>query len=362
MKKHFLFILLLCFAEMALAQSNFLLSNSLRVNTVVDVRKSVSISQYPIYVEIKNIQAESILEKIMNTALEGKIRLSDPWYNNLYDFIDSTLTIDGLYERLGGKKITMSVFDEKTKTTKDIKIKSDINLKEIENIGFIDEWFFDNTHFSFSKKTLAYFPIRTFFKPDDVENQSALFRKAFILYFDKINANQEKLSNQRLIHYAHVKYEQLMDNSITYTKYFVADEHYTLENDYAPLLSSYTKQQFAKAIIDKALSETTPVHEFNTENVLSKQEIINNLGAGSDTIVIENVETGILEERILKGSIDYASIRSYVFTEDWYLDPLTLRIVKKIRSIAPVRFFYKPEDIDNEYLIKKNVFEIQFKQ
>ena len=76
------------------------------------------------------------------------------------------------------------------------------------------------------------------------------------------------------------------------------------------------------------------------------------------TVMIEDLENpdGPLIQKTIKGEYNLKKIKAYIFTEDWYLDPETLRIVKKVRAIAPVGYFTNDED---DKISKRIIFEVE---
>ena len=134
-----------------------------------------------------------------------------------------------------------------------------------------------------------------------------------------------------------------------------------LENQWAPYFNSLSRDRFVKILFDRVLSgKSQPYGMYN--NKITVNDIITAMDASPEEVYVPNVETGEEEKVIIEGVIDYTEIKSIIFNEDWYIDPETLRIEKKIISIAPIRHYYIAEDYDGDTLLKKIVFQVFLNQ
>jgi len=360
MKKFNLLVIVCLFLNIIMkAQTNNLIPNQLRVQTHIQLDDKIqSSSNFLLFLEIRNIQKDSLNAFIMKQLLTDKIKVYSAFDNNLYDLQKNELVINELTERMGGGNDTLLIEENGILTQK--VINNDINIEEVKSLLFVDSWFFNAEKMSFNKEVTAYYPIRWYYKPDDIDKENILLKKLCKLDFENMSKKDITKSNKRLFHFLSIKYEQLIDNEEEYfdsnTKNIRYD--FALENKNAPYFTSLSKQFLAESILNKAINNEVQVIDFQTQKPISAPEVIQRMGAQTDTIMVVD-ENGNQKRVTVIGKVNSSEIRSYIFTEDWFLDPLTLRIVKKIRAIAPVRFYYKEDDVEQENVLKIIIFDLK---
>jgi hypothetical protein len=199
-----------------------------------------------------------------------------------------------------------------------------LNLSEIKSMYFDEEWSIDTTEpFLFEKKILSWYPVRYFKREGSDKEEMKLIFKV------KGGDAQEILAKN-------IKTEFQLQDTIQPT---------WTENLNSPKLVSL--------ILSKVFSGKTKVWDpSNIEKELTRQEIDMNFGVTTDTIYLDNPETGKQEVKIIKREINPEEISSIIFVEDWYYDSNTLAIKKVITGIGPVRHYVKS---DGE-MAKKVVF------
>jgi hypothetical protein len=154
-----------------------------------------------------------------------------------------------------------------------------------------------------------------------------------------------------------------MDKELTY--YNETEEHAreagnSLVKENSPFLNDYGINRFVGLIINKVLKGNLPAYDFETQQKLSPEQVKQNLGYQTDTILTENAESGTMEEKVLAREINLKDIQSLIFHEEWYIDPMTLRMQKKVIGISPVRYVYKEDDLDRQKPIRQIAFTIYF--
>ena len=360
MKTTNLFIFLLIAINISSnAQNNILITNELRVNThVFNTEMLKSNLGFSLFFEMKNIRQDSINTFVMNQLLADKVNMYFADNNNLYKLDKNKMTVADLTEKMGGGNDTVIV-DEPGNFTQQI-IPKRINIEEVKSFVFLDSWAFDVENFTFKKNVISYYPIRWYYKPDDISYENVLLKKLCRLDFETMTKKEIQKSDKRLIHYATVKYEQLTDNQEEYFNdelKYVRNE-FAIENNDAPFFTSYSKQMLSESIINKVITGKTQAYDFNTQKPITAGDVKMRMGMNSKTMLILDSNSN-LKEVTIEGSVDFNEIRSYIFTEDWYLDPITLRIVKKVRAIAPVRYYYKEEDVEQKNVLRIIIFDVK---
>lgn len=363
MKKIIYVLLLINLPAIILGQKNDLMPGTLRVSSQAFFDKRV---RERLIFDIKEHQSDSLFLTIMNTALTNKVSIYEPDYRNfnIYNLKKKPINPADVEDRMDAKDeiVLVENVEDPDGPLIEKTIKGEIYLDEIKGIHFYEEWFYDSTKVQLDKKVIAYNPVRFYGKPGSYEHSEgySLYKKKVCeLNFEALSKKEIKKSNKRLKKYATVRYEQLIYNFNEYNK--KGNNCYLMhEHNEAPFFNSYVRNIMITSIFNKVLSKQKQASDFYTGEVLNPKEIWERMGAKDEVVLVENIEDpdGSLIEKIIKGEIHLYEIKSYIFTEDWYLDPVTLRIVKKVKGIAPVRYYWTGYD-DKSKLVKKIIFEIK---
>ncbi|OFX46091.1 MAG: hypothetical protein A2046_04330 [Bacteroidetes bacterium GWA2_30_7] len=109
-------------------------------------------------------------------------------------------------------------------------------------------------------------------------------------------------------------------------------------------LVGFDTKPFVKSLINKALKkEITPYDYFSEEpKMIVENDILLSLGATTDTVEVENVETGEPEIKVVKNEIVYEEITELIFIEKWTFDYQKNIFSKEIIGYGPVREYFKP--------------------
>ena len=356
--KTILLLTLVSFVYTAKAQTNDLMPKTLRVQSHILFDKK----EYT-YPQKKEVQKKDFFIVIMEKILNKSVQSYYPNYENVYKIEQKTTTIKDIKEKMGAKDVEVTTEDPVSgKLIKKI-VKGEYNLKDIKGIVFIDEWYFDAQNFTFTKKTIAYLPVYSFLRYNANGNKTnEIARKLlFVLNFENLKKKQIKKSNKRLVHYTTVQYEQKIFGEGNYGKKTNRWSDFVsyYENWKAPFLTFYGRNMLIETIFNKVKSGKISASDFSSKKKLTFKEIKERMGAKDMTMIIEELD-GTKVEKTISGYYNLDDIKSYIFTEDWYLDPVTLRIVKKVRAIAPV--WYKDIMNDNneyEKTRKKILFEVK---
>jgi hypothetical protein len=76
---------------------------------------------------------------------------------------------------------------------------------------------------------------------------------------------------------------------------------------------------------------------------ISWDDVLFSMDAKNDTLSILNAETGVYEQKVVKGSLHLNEIKGLIFIEEWSFGTKD-EIKKEVLGIAPVRYFYGASD------------------
>lgn len=186
-----------------------------------------------------------------------------------------------------------------------------ININEIKGMFIKEEWFLDTTEpFIFEKRVLNWSSVRFYKKNNEV-------RKKLVFKISGNDANEILAKN--------IIYEINLDDTVN-----------------PDFIKNINILKLSKLLIGKALSGKIKVYNvMNIDEELSFQQIKQRLGERIDTILTDDPESGKTKQQIIKSEYNPEDIKSIVFVEDWYYNTKTFAIKKVVKSIAPVRHYYK---------------------
>jgi len=93
---------------------------------------------------------------------------------------------------------------------------------------------------------------------------------------------------------------------------------------------------------------------------LTKTQIMDNFGAGLDTVWIFNEITGMDEPTVIENEPRYSEVKQFLMKEEWFLDKQRSVLEVRIVGLTAVREYYREEDIDQEDVLKKKAFMVYF--
>jgi hypothetical protein len=229
-----------------------------------------------------------------------------------------------------------------------VPVNGDSLAEKIKSIVFIEEWYFDTVSFSFSKEVKGLIPIRHDRQELDPEAQklelTALFRQP-----ERLSKKDRRKIKSRLVHVKEIAYEfVLTEPHLLYIK--GAEEPVLQELGHAAFKyyninwNRHASNTIVNSIIDKSFQKDQAVFtvdgtsEYNFDSLpyiidpyLDKllEEIMDEYDSGIDP----NLMIPSLTE--LKYDLK-RKVYSIIFFEDWYIDPETLYLEKRVNGIAPV--------------------------
>jgi hypothetical protein len=374
-------ILVICSVVSGLAQitfykgQNILMPENLPVNYRVNLKRCINMVdgicqdtiEKPL---VDNKEILNLFGIIFQGVFDKKLKIyqTDILYN--YSSQIYPMSLDDVREKMDAGQTKIMVEDvsgnlvEKT-------VEMEMDTSELFGLTFIEDWQLTEKPFSMTKKVIGYCPIRKYYKGDYDDGQ--VFFKSLFLCLDTITNKKEiNKSNKRMILTNKINYEYFLipevynDVKKGISLYYNAIENCGGEGwlfDYnSPYFNNEGKSRLINLIIKKALKENYPVYDFETNKQLSLDEIKSNTDSGVDSVMVEDVENpGNFIVKAIEKQLDIREIKSIIFHEEWYIDPITLRMHKKVTGISPVRYYYQWSSFkQTDMLVKKVIFTMYF--
>ncbi len=98
--------------------------------------------------------------------------------------------------------------------------------------------------------------------------------------------------------------------------------------------------------------------EFAIEMTIT--DIEEKFGAKDEIIQTEDPVTGEIKTQRIAGTYNTTDVKFYLIKELWFFDKQRSALDVRILGLAPIRLYYKEEDIDQETPIQKKLFWIYF--
>lgn len=246
------------------------------------------------------------------------------------------------------------------------------DYRDISGLFFFETWFIDPDKGSFEKNVIAYFPVREYWNEYSMEaGQAERLRRLILMVYSGLPENKRK--NTRLknkykgltLVYSGIEHEVKLFNQ-PYNKYLyrdysgaeISDEEYNeWEYHTFDFYKYFDADRFLKVITGLILSgKMCAVDPFDNEKVLTPQDIIHRIGEEPYYDTNNTNDMTMMSQTTIR----YDNLNSVVFNEDWYFDPVTLTMYKKINSITIFRYDHQYDDYTGDYLrvFKSPVFTV----
>jgi len=262
-----------------------------------------------------------------------------------YKQVDKSLIL----ERIGIKNDT--IFDinpEGVKYEKVVQTKA-YGTDSIATIFSREIWKFDAKNFKFYKNVFAYAPSIKFYREDGGDAKYRLI--SYILNSESLNEFSEKVPRKMKL-FKKIKYEFGYD--IEKMRKTDIPEY---EKERPLFWNNYNNKKFKEIIFDKIVNKKLDVYSFDTMKRLSSAEIDTLMIKG--TVIDINPDTG--ENIYVQEKFKIEEFKSFIFYENWYVNPKTLQIHKQVLGVAPV-FYTKLLKEDKEEIEKRVPFLVYFNE
>jgi hypothetical protein len=373
----FLFFIILSFKgglvagqSLLMNPSNILLPSKLILNySVPFVENFDFISDSTSKPFISNNPEGYFFSDLINAAESGKVMVYDNKYVDCYDFCNNLKVTDPerIKELMGIK--TYHVVSGSIYTEERI-VQSVLDTTSFYGLTFWDEFIVKEKPFSIEKKVLGYCPVIKEFKDDDVDNQNPLYRRSFLILDTlaingkpKAPAKKIKLFNKVLYEYylyADLSFLSGKDEIQQYAQLTSQNEYnsYQIVKYVSPDLNIFRMNYFFNKLMNKIFNEGVQVYDFYSGAPLTMDKVRANIGI--EQLEIKDIDkNGDMVTKVVETEFNPEKIQSIVFTEEWYYDPQTFNIEKKITGISPVVNLKREDKFGNEIIYKKIAFTVK---
>ena len=83
-------------------------------------------------------------------------------------------------------------------------------------------------------------------------------------------------------------------------------------------------------------------------------------GATTRTQMVRDIDTGEMKPRIMAGEINSEEIKQFMVKEEWYFDKQSSSMNVRIIGICPIREYYRDNDVNQEAVVRSQVFWIYY--
>ena len=248
-----------------------------------------------------------------------------------YKQIDTTMVL----KRIGIKSDTIYVDNlDGGLEKKAIRTKA-YGTDSISVIRSKEIWKFDAKNFKFYKKVFAYSPAIKFYREKGGNAQYRLI--ATILNNESLNEFSEKVPRKMKL-FKKIKYEFGYDSE----KMLKTDIPES-EKEESLFWNSYNKKKFKEIIFDRITNKKHDVYSFDKMQKLSLAEVDSLMVLG----VVEDIDPETGEMNYIKKKYQIEDLKTFIFYENWYINPKTLQIHKKVLGVAPV-FYISSDKIEKK--------------
>lgn len=272
------------------------------------------------------MKAESDFDygKFLASNIEnGKLSVFQPINASPYTIDLVALPLRDFKANLGGSTDSLYLWDDSLQKEKLYVITKEMETNGIKSLTFYEDWSYDSTRFTFSKKVVAIDAIRTYYRNEDVDSIRPIEKPVFRIA-NQNNSKMEKLQEYRTVEYGFV-----------YTPDTQCDQY--------PQFTLYTWNVLVSSIISKVVSGKVPAFDATTRKPLSKEKA-NELFSSLDTVSYMS-EDDVPVVSVVEKTIDKSEIKSIVFSERWQVNVSTGMIKKTIVGASLIRHIeeYNPE-------------------
>jgi hypothetical protein len=319
---------------------------------------------------IANQQIRDIFPMILKPVVSGEIPVYGTNLTDNYDIYQNCeLSFATVIGALGYPQAAAKTAPAKNKTS--IHTNQAYTVNDLYGLSFWEELEVTENPVSIRKKVLGYAPFRQLFIKEDIQKKNPLYKRTFLVLDTLKDKTLMEQSDKRMVLVHKVKYEYFLYADVSFfstghdfqlferLKHMDENNNYSISKYSAPFLNPYGAKRFINLLLDQINNYGMPAYDFETGAPLNREQIKKNLGITEQVLSNEIREDGTMVSRTIVNEFDPATVQSILFTEEWYIDPLTLRMQKKITAISPVVFTYKEEDTEKQHPGRKVLFTLK---
>ena len=237
---------------------------------------------------VKSFDNIEFVETVFLKIFSGEFK-----HVNIWEQDDSV--VNYIRERMGERIDTLIIFNNNTKQNDTSINKKEIDLSEIKEIYFEEEWFFNKVNLSFNKDVSVWTPIRVYHRADDIKKKDTRYKKIFQI---------KKDGNSKFLNKVAENYTYIFEFYTEYENRTGLDKKgffkFILQNIESGKIKTYDPIY----LVDKSK------REFTTE------QLKNYAGISLDSEEFND------------------EVNKMIFIEDWFFDEKTFNISKKVKGIG----------------------------
>jgi hypothetical protein len=301
--------------------------------------------------ETRKYLNSDLIVPIFNRILKNGYQVSDPnWWGSIKELVNNhnlpAIDTNRILKYMhAGWDTTFSIDENNLITTTPIYTHPDYS--DISGLFFFESWNLNPKKGFLNKEVVAYFPIYEYWDESELERGDQVKLKRLVCMIYQGEQNPQKTnkamtvsgSNGYKLIYKDIKSELNLYNR-PYTVYLHRDHNVTTDNEYNEweyhtfdFYKDFNTERFLESIINLTIEGKFIARDPSMPGkILAKEEFLQKIYDKQDNKII------------------YNELNSVVFNEDWYLNPESLFILKKVNSITIVKHEYQFDEYTGDFL------------
>jgi hypothetical protein len=316
--------------------------------------------------ETRNYLNSDLIKPLFDKIFREGIQVSDPnYWGSVENIVEEgkSLPIDTsqiLRYMHAGWDTTYSI-DENNQITA-VPVYTSPDYSDISGLFFFESWYVNPDKGFLNKEVIAYFPIYEYWDEYALEKgeQVKLKRLIFMVFQGKKDQKKIKKSMSGTTYPGCILLYRGLDSELNLynrpysfylhrdqIEYGASDEEYNeWEYHTFDFYRDFNAEVFLKTIISLTLDGKFKAEDpvIQGKN-LTEQEILEKVSGNQEP---NYKETG--QHQLKTDLIRYDNLNSVVFNEDWYFNPGSLCIMKKVNSITIFKHEYQYDEYTGDFL------------
>jgi hypothetical protein len=314
--------------------------------------------------EIRNYLNAGLIDPLFEKIFREGIQVSDPnYWGSVENIINkgkpSPIDTNQILRYMHAGWDTTFSIDENNHITA-IPVYTSPDYSDISGLFFFESWYLNPDKKFLNKEVIAYFPIYEYWDENALEKgeQVKLNRLIFMVFQGKKDQKKIKKSKSGTPYagyiqlYRGIEYELNLYNR-PYSFYLHRDqpengasseEYNKWEYHTFDFFKDFYAEEFLKTIINLTLDGRFKAEDPVIQGkIFTGREILEKLSSNQENNFDE-----------------YDNLNSVVFNEDWYFNPGSLFIMKRVNSITIIKHEYQYDEYTGDFLrvIKTPLFKV----
>jgi hypothetical protein len=301
--------------------------------------------------ETRNYLNTDLIVPLFNRILKDGHQVSDPnWWSSIKDLVNCRELKDIDTNRIlkymhAGWDTTFTIDEKNLITTMPIYRHPDYS--KISGLFFFESWYLNPKKGFLNKKVVAYLPIYEYWDESALEHGEQVKLKRLVCMIYQGEQDPKKTNKviaksgfgEYRLMYSEVKSELNLYNR-PYNFYLHRDKIVTNDNEYNEweyhifdFYKDFNSEKFLESIINLTLDGRFIAEDPAIPGkILAKKDILERICDNQNDKII------------------YDELNSVIFNENWYFNPESLFILKKVNSITIVKHEYQFDEYTGDFL------------